>query len=250
MAIDIGRREFYPRSAARLCWPLTAHAQQQGERIRRIGFLGHRSLSDPFAQGHHRERLFAWARCAWLERRRQPAHRLALGRCRRPAHGTPSGRTSRTRAGRSPRRRQSRRSSRSAQQTKTIPVVFALVSDPVGMGYVHSLALPGGNIIGFSSYDPPIYTKQLQMLTEITPPAATVAVLYNPESAPYAGRMVRAMEDAAKSLGVVLRDAPCHDDGEIEAMMAALAQARARRAVGSRRRIQPSAYPSDHRPRA
>jgi putative tryptophan/tyrosine transport system substrate-binding protein len=98
------------------------------------------------------------------------------------------------------------------------------VSDPVGMGYVQSLAHPGGNITGFSSYDPPIYTKQVQMLTEINPPAATVAVLYNPESAPYAGRMVRAMDDAAKSLGVVLRDAPCHDDGEIQAMMSALAR--------------------------
>jgi putative ABC transport system substrate-binding protein len=92
------------------------------------------------------------------------------------------------------------------------------------MGYVQSLAHPGDNITGFSSYDPPIYTKQVQMLTQITPPAETVAVLCNPESAPYAGRMVRAMEDAGKSLGVMLRDAPCHDDGEIEAMMSGLAQ--------------------------
>jgi putative ABC transport system substrate-binding protein len=66
------------------------------------------------------------------------------------------------------------------QQTKTIPMVFTLVSDPVGMGYVESLAHPGGTITGFMTYDPPIYTKQLQMLTEITPPAKTVAVLYNP----------------------------------------------------------------------
>ncbi len=55
------------------------------------------------------------------------------------------------------------------QRTKTVPVVFALVSDPVGMGYVNSLARPGGNITGFESLDPPIYTKQLQLLTEITP---------------------------------------------------------------------------------
>jgi putative ABC transport system substrate-binding protein len=51
------------------------------------------------------------------------------------------------------------------QQTKTIPVVFALVSDPVGMGYVESMARPGGNITGFMSYDPPLYTKQLQLFT-------------------------------------------------------------------------------------
>ena len=51
------------------------------------------------------------------------------------------------------------------------------------MGYVASLAHPGGNVTGFMTYDPPIYTKQLQMLTQITPPARTVAVLYNPQTA-------------------------------------------------------------------
>jgi putative ABC transport system substrate-binding protein len=110
------------------------------------------------------------------------------------------------------------------RQTKSIPVVFALVSDPVGMGYVDSLPRPGGNTTGFSSYDPPIYTKQLQLFTQISPAATTVAVLYNPETASYAGQMVRAMEDGGKSFGVSLRDAPCHDDAEIETVMAALAQ--------------------------
>jgi len=109
------------------------------------------------------------------------------------------------------------------QQTKTIPVVFALVSDPVGMGYVESLAHPGSSMTGFMSYDPPLYTKQLQMLTEITPPVRTAAILYNPQTAPYAGRMMQAMEAAAQQIGVTLRDAPCHDDAGIEAVMAALA---------------------------
>jgi putative tryptophan/tyrosine transport system substrate-binding protein len=71
------------------------------------------------------------------------------------------------------------------QQTKAIPVVFALVSDPVGMGYVESLAHPGDNIItGFMSYDPPIYTKQLQLFTEIAPPATTIAILTTLKSLP------------------------------------------------------------------
>jgi putative tryptophan/tyrosine transport system substrate-binding protein len=107
-------------------------------------------------------------------------------------------------------------------QTRTIPVVFALVSDPVGMGYVDSLAHPRGNITGFMTYDPPIYTKQLQMLAELTPPARTVAVIYNPETAPYAGHMVRAVEEAAKSIGVTVRNAPCRDDAGIEVVMASL----------------------------
>jgi putative ABC transport system substrate-binding protein len=110
------------------------------------------------------------------------------------------------------------------RQAKTIPIVFTLVSDPVGMGYVESLARPGGNVTGFSSYDPPIDTKRLQMLTQITPPAANVAVLYNPDTAPYAQLMLRSIRDAAKSLALRVRDAPCHNDDEIEALMAALAR--------------------------
>jgi putative ABC transport system substrate-binding protein len=109
-------------------------------------------------------------------------------------------------------------------QTKSIPVVFTLVSDPVGMGYVDSLARPGGNVTGFMTYDPPIYAKQLQMLTQITPPVRTVAVLYNPQTAPYASHMLAAMEPAAQSMGVTLRPAPCHDEPGIEAVMSSLAQ--------------------------
>src|SRR5262249_16936444 len=103
-------------------------------------------------------------------------------------------------------------------QSKTIPVVFALVSDPVGLGYVDSLAHPGSNLTGLESYPPSNYTKELQMLTEIRPPTTAVAILYNPATAPYASRMVRAMEDAAKSIGVAVRDAPCHDAAGIEAV--------------------------------
>jgi putative tryptophan/tyrosine transport system substrate-binding protein len=110
------------------------------------------------------------------------------------------------------------------RQTSTIPIVFALVADPVGQGFVASLARPGGNITGFSSYDSPMAGKWLGMLTQITPPAARVAVLYNPATAPYAGLMLRAIEDAALSVAVAVRAAPCRDDAEIEAMMVALAR--------------------------
>ena len=108
------------------------------------------------------------------------------------------------------------------QQSTTVPVVFALISDPVGLAYVNSLAHPGGNFTGFESYTPPIYTKELQMLTEIAPPATTVAIVYNPATAPYAPEIIRTMQDAAQSIGVTLRDAPCRDESGIEAVMAAL----------------------------
>src|SRR5207245_6582999 len=109
------------------------------------------------------------------------------------------------------------------QQTSTIPIVFVIVTDPVGQGFVQSLSRPGGNITGFSNFDPPMAGKWLGMLTQITPPVARVAVLFNPATAPFAGLMLHAIEDAARSLAVAVRAAPCHDVGEIEAMMAGLA---------------------------
>ena len=110
------------------------------------------------------------------------------------------------------------------RHTSTIPIVFTMVSDPVGQGFVESLARPGGNVTGFSDFNPLIAGKWLQILTQMTPPVARVAVLYNPATAPYADVMMRAVEEAALSFAVAVRAAPCRDDAEIEAMMAQLAQ--------------------------
>jgi putative tryptophan/tyrosine transport system substrate-binding protein len=108
------------------------------------------------------------------------------------------------------------------RKTSTIPIVFALIADPVGLGFVASLARPGGNITGFSAYDAPMATKWLEMLTQITPPVAHVAVLFNPGTTPFAGLMLHAIETAAPSLAVTVRAAPIHDEAEIEAALAAL----------------------------
>ena len=110
------------------------------------------------------------------------------------------------------------------RQTSTIPIVFVNVNDPVGQGLVESLTHPGANITGFSNYDPPMAGKWLGMLTQITPPVARMAVLFNPATAPYAGLMLRAIEDAASSLAIVVRAAPCRDDAEIAAVMTNLAR--------------------------
>jgi putative ABC transport system substrate-binding protein len=110
------------------------------------------------------------------------------------------------------------------RQTTTIPIVFTMVSDPLGQGFVESLARPGGNVTGFSDFNPLMAGKWLEILTQMTPPVAQVAVLYNPSTAPYAGVMMRAIEDAAPSFAVAVRAAPCRDDAEIEAMTAELAQ--------------------------
>lgn len=108
--------------------------------------------------------------------------------------------------------------------TNTIPLIFTVVSDPVGQGYVASLAHPGGNTTGFSVYDPPMAGKWLQMLTQTTPPVARVAVLYNPATAPFAPLMLSDIEKAAPSLAVTVQAAAVDTDAEIEATMTDLAR--------------------------
>jgi putative ABC transport system substrate-binding protein len=89
---------------------------------------------------------------------------------------------------------------------------------------VQSLARPGGNITGFSAFDPPIMGKWLQLLKEIAPVVTRVAVIFNPNTAPYGTSANPAIEAAARSLGVMVTLAPVHDIAGIEE--AAAAQAR------------------------
>jgi len=215
------RRELLTLLGSAAAWPLVARAQQPA-RMQRLGFLSLGLPNDAFSRANIAAFLQGLAALGWKEgfnllidwrwyaadaaaAGRQAAELITLKPDVLFAAGNPAVEKIR-------------------QQTKTIPVVFTLVSDPVGMGYVDNLAHPGCNITGFMTYDPPIYTKQLQMLTELSPPATTVAVIYNPETAPYANHMVQAMEEAAKSIGVAVRNAPCRDDVGIESVMVSLAQ--------------------------
>jgi ABC-type uncharacterized transport system substrate-binding protein len=81
------------------------------------------------------------------------------------------------------------------RQTRTIPIVFVTVGDPVGQGFVQSLARPGGNVTGFSAMDSSLAGKWLEMLTQIVPPVTSVALLYNP--ATFGQFMIRSVEEAA-----------------------------------------------------
>jgi putative ABC transport system substrate-binding protein len=110
------------------------------------------------------------------------------------------------------------------RNTGTIPIVFTMVSDPVGQGFVENLAHPGGNVTGFSDFNALMASKWLEMLTQVAPPVARVAVMYNPATTPYAGLMMRAIEDAAPTFVVKVQSAPCRDAAEIQAVIAELAQ--------------------------
>jgi|SRR6516225_3658663 len=109
------------------------------------------------------------------------------------------------------------------QQTHTIPIVFVLVSYPVELGIVQSLARPGGNITGFSAYDAPIMGKWVQLLKEVAPRVNRVAVIFNPGFTPFATFFNRSIEAAAPSFAITVTIAPVHDDAEIEEVIASVA---------------------------
>ncbi len=108
--------------------------------------------------------------------------------------------------------------------TSTIPIVFISASDPVGQGFVADLAHPGGNITGFTNFEPSMGEKWLGLLKQIAPALAHVGVLYNPATAPYMAAFLRSVQGAAPALGVAIDDVQLHEEGEIEPAMAALAK--------------------------
>ena len=110
------------------------------------------------------------------------------------------------------------------QQTRTIPIVFALVVDPVGLGLVQSIARPGGNITGFGAVDPPLMGKWLQLLKEVAPGLRRVGIIFNPDTQPFATAFTRAIEAAAPSFEIKVTLAPVHDDPGVEEALAALAR--------------------------
>ena len=106
------------------------------------------------------------------------------------------------------------------QQTRTIPIVFVRVSDPVGSGFVASFAEPGGNVTGFTSIEPTMPTKWLQLLKEIAPRVDRVTVLFNPATAPYAAEFfLKPIKTAASSLAIEVITAPVRDTSDMETVI-------------------------------
>jgi putative tryptophan/tyrosine transport system substrate-binding protein len=102
------------------------------------------------------------------------------------------------------------------QATSTVPVVFVQVSDPVAQGFIANVTKPGGNLTGFSMYEYSIGGKWLDLLKEMVPALARVAVVFNPDTSPQSKFFMRSVEAAAPALGVQAVGVPVRDTVDIE----------------------------------
>jgi ABC-type uncharacterized transport system substrate-binding protein len=110
------------------------------------------------------------------------------------------------------------------QETRTIPIIFGNLVDPVGQGFVASLSRPGGNVTGFVNLEASLTGKYLELLREIAPGVARVAIFYNPASAPYHEIYIKPFKTTAASLGIVPIVAPVRDLVELEGVIATQAR--------------------------
>jgi putative ABC transport system substrate-binding protein len=207
--------------AAAVSWPVVARAQQP-ERMRRIVFLHALAENDREAK----VRVIAFQQgleaLGWAEHHNvQIEHRFLSGnfdRIQAYAGDLVSSAPDLFVASSSPVLAALK------QATRTIPIVFAVVNDPVGQGFVASLARPGGNITGFTFIDPPLIGKWLEMLKEIAPAVTRMTLMFNPDTVPYYPAFLGESRAAAASVAVELSATPMRDKAEIEATITAFAR--------------------------
>jgi len=201
-------------------WPLAARAQQ-GERMRRIGVLTGVAADDPEGQARIRAFLQGLQQLGWTDGRNvQIEYRWAAGSASDlrkyaaelaalapevifAAGGTSLGTL--------------------LQVTRAVPVVFAIVPDPVGSGFVDSLARPGGNATGFMQFEYSLSGKWVELLKQIAPGVTRAAVLWDPAIPPGIGQFA-IIQSVAPSAGVDVSPVNVRDASEIERAVAAFAR--------------------------
>jgi putative ABC transport system substrate-binding protein len=110
------------------------------------------------------------------------------------------------------------------QASGTVPVVFVGVADPVGQGFVASVRQPGGNLTGFSMFEFSLGGKWLDLLKQVAPGLKRVAVMFNPDTAPYSKFIMEVIQAAAPSLGVQAIAVPVRASADIEPALASFAR--------------------------
>ena len=208
------RREFIAGLGGAVAWPLAARAQQR-ERTRRVGVLMVWDENDPEAKASLSAFTQGLSQLGWIDGRNlQIDVRWAGGnvdQMRVSAKQLVELQPDVILAGTTPGTTAVR------QETRTIPIVFVNVADPVGEGFVAGLSRPAGNLTGFIYTEAGIAGKWVELLTEIAPAVKRVAIMFNPDTAPGGGSyFLPAFEAAAHSLKVVPIAAPVRSDAEIE----------------------------------
>jgi putative ABC transport system substrate-binding protein len=204
---------------AAVAWPLAARAQQ-GERMRRIGVLMALAADDPEGQARMTAFQQGLAQLGWIDGRNVRIDtRWAAGDTNRYRsyaaellEFAPDVVLAVGSAAMGP-----------LQATRSVPVVFVQVADPVGAGFVERLARPGGNATGFTVFEYGISAKWLELLKEVAPQVTRAAVLRDATIAAGAGQL-GAIQSVAPSLGIELRPVAVRDAGEIERAVTAFAR--------------------------
>jgi putative tryptophan/tyrosine transport system substrate-binding protein len=214
------RREFIVRLGSAAAWPVVARAQHS-DRARRIGCLYAFAENDPETQARVAVFREGLAQLGWTERNVRIEERFAGGDAdQMQAYAAEL-------VGSSPEVIVANSTPVLAavkQATRTIPIVFSVVSDPAGQGFIDSLGRPGANITGFSFVDFPMLGKWLEMLKEIAPSVERTTLVFNPQTAPYYPAFLRDFKGAAATLAAELSVTPVRDEAEIEAAVSALAR--------------------------
>jgi putative tryptophan/tyrosine transport system substrate-binding protein len=216
------RREFITLLGGAAAWPLAAGAEQP-DQVRRIGVLMGYAESDSDARAWYAAFREALQKLGWTEDRNiqidtrwatpddsESMRRLAKELVAPQPNVILSSTTPTTTA--------------LLQQTRTIPIVFAIVADPIGSGFVASFARPGGNVTGFTFTEPTMAGKWLELLKEIAPRVVRVAMLFNPVSATYADYWLNPFKAAAPTFAVEAIAAPVRDSSELESVIATQAR--------------------------
>jgi putative ABC transport system substrate-binding protein len=212
------RREFIAGLGSAAAWPVVARAQR-ADRVRRIGVLLLGNENDPVLMSRLSAFAQALADLGWTDGRNvrvdlrwgsDDINRIrALAReliGLQPdiilANGTVA-------------------TAAVQRETRTIPIIFANVAEPVASGLVEGLDRPSGNITGFATQEASLGGKWLELLSEIAPGLKRAAIMFNPDPSP-ASLFVPSFETAARSLKIAPIIAPIHSDAEIEAAITAL----------------------------
>jgi putative ABC transport system substrate-binding protein len=222
MIATLRRRAFITLLGGAAAWPVTARAQQP-ERMRRIGVLMGFPESDSKAQTSYAAFRDGLQKLGWTEGRNtridarwaapgdtQSMQRFAKELVALQLDIILSNTTPTTTA--------------LLQETRTIPIVFVIVGDPIGSGFVASFPRPGGNVTGFNVSEPTQSGKWVELLKDVAPHVVRVAMLFNPASATYADYWLKPFKAAAAAFAVDAIAAPVRDGSELDSVISAQAR--------------------------